>query len=93
MAELRVSCTPSEDGWNCHVTVDEGGSRTEHQVSLTADDLRRYGGESAAPEGLVEESFRFLLKREPKEAILGRFELPVIGRYFPEYEAAIRRRL
>jgi hypothetical protein len=35
----------------------------------------------------------FLLEREPKESILGQFDLPVIGRYFPEYERDIRKRL
>ena len=31
----------------------------------------------------------FLLAREPRESILGRFDLPLIGRYFPEYEREI----
>ena len=30
-----------------------------------------------------------LLEREPKEAILRKFELPVIERYFPEYVGRI----
>jgi len=42
---------------------------------------------------LVSESFRFLLERESVGAILQRFELPVIGQYFPEYSQEIRRRL
>jgi hypothetical protein len=46
-----------------------------------------------APERVLEESFRFLLEREPNTSILERFELPVIARYFPEYEREIRRRL
>jgi hypothetical protein len=41
----------------------------------------------------VEESFRFLLEREPKESILRRFNLTVISRYFPEYEREIKTRL
>jgi hypothetical protein len=41
----------------------------------------------------VTESFRFLLEREPKESILGSFDLTVIGRYFPEYEREIAKRL
>jgi hypothetical protein len=41
----------------------------------------------------VEASFRFLLEREPREAILRRFELPLIGHFFAEYEAEIGRRL
>ena len=31
-----------------------------------------------------------LLEREPKESILGRFDVSVIGRYFPDFESAIR---
>ena len=42
---------------------------------------------------LVRASFEFLLEREAKESILTRFDLPVIGRYFPEYEPEIRKRL
>ena len=33
--------------------------------------------------------FRFLLDREPKEAILARFDISVIGRYFPEFGAEL----
>ena len=36
---------------------------------------------------------RFLLEREPKESILSRFDLPIISRYFPEYEEEIGERL
>jgi hypothetical protein len=35
----------------------------------------------------------FLLERESPESILSRFELSVIGHYFPEYPGTIRRRL
>ena len=38
-------------------------------------------------------AFDFLLTREPRESILRRFDLPVIGRYFPEWEAEVARRL
>jgi hypothetical protein len=46
----------------------------------------------ADPTRLVRESFEFLLAREPRESILRSFELPVIGRYFPEWETEIRPR-
>ena len=42
------------------------------------------------PEDLVRRSFEFLLEREPRTSILREFDLPVIGRYFPEYEREIR---
>jgi hypothetical protein len=74
------------------VTVEEQGSRTVHDVTATADDVERYAS-GAAPERLVEASFEFLLEREPKEAILSRFALPVIERYFPEYPDRVREKL
>ena len=42
---------------------------------------------------LVELSFEFLLERESNTSILRRFDLPLIGNYFPEYEQAIRKLL
>ena len=32
-----------------------------------------------------------LLDREPKESILGRFDVTAISRYFPEFERAMPR--
>ena len=36
---------------------------------------------------------RFLLDREPKELILGAFDISVIRRYFPEFDDALSRYL
>ncbi len=74
------------------VEVREGGSSTRHTVTLDRAALERFGGGVPA-ERLLEESFRFLLEREPKESILRRFEISVIGRYFPEFESEIRGRV
>ena len=41
------------------------------------------------PDALVRAAFDFLLTREPRESILRRFDLPVIGRYFPGWEAEV----
>jgi hypothetical protein len=75
------------------VRVIEGRSETQHSVTLRPSDHQRLAGGSAEPEELIRKSFEFLLEREPKESILSRFDLPVIARYFPEYEREIRRRL
>jgi hypothetical protein len=72
------------------VTVEEGQSRSVHEVTADAAHVSRYAPGTAAAE-LIEASFRFLLEREPKESILARFELPVIERYFPEYPRAIQK--
>jgi len=74
------------------VTVEEDGTKTEHEVTVTAADVARYAPGSSA-EALLAASFAFLLENEPKESILRRFELPVIERYFPEYARVIRKRV
>lgn len=74
------------------VTV-QGQTTTRHTVRLTAEDHHRLSGGKSGPEELLEESFRFLLEREPNTSILERFDLPLIGRYFPEYEQEIVTRL
>ena len=67
------------------VTIREGGSETQHSVTASAADVARLGNGVPA-EAVIDAAFRFLLDREPKETILGRFELMVIARYFPEFE-------
>ena len=75
------------------VTVIEGGSQTEHTVSLKAAYYEKLTKKQVPEEVLIERSFRFLLEREPKESILRQFDLPLIGRYFPDFESEIRKRL
>jgi hypothetical protein len=74
------------------VTVRDERSATHHEVTVWPSDIERYSP-GADPAVLIEESFVFLLEREPKEAIMKRFELPVIERYFPEYRGQIGTRL
>ena len=75
------------------VTIDEGGRRTTHTVTVTLEDLDRYAPAGTTAERLLEASFEFLLEREPASAILSTFALPVIERYFPEYPREIRKRI
>ena len=73
------------------VTVREGDSSTEHDVTLSAHDLDRLGATYRSPEDLVSACISFLLQREPKESILPTFDVSVIGGYFPEFERTIAR--
>jgi hypothetical protein len=70
------------------VTV-EGRSVTTHKVTVSAAYYEKLTGGKVPAEVLVEKSFEFLLAREPNTSILRSFDLPVIGRYFPEYERVI----
>ena len=74
------------------VTVEDAGGSTRHEVTVWPSDIERYAP-GAMPEELIEASFVFLLEREPKEAIMSRFELPVIERYFPDYRTHIAQML
>ena len=80
----------SGDQYEVRVT---NGTDTTHQVTLNEADRVRLGGADISGDALIAESFRFLLEREPNTSILPKFDLPVIGTYFPEYEQEIRQRL
>jgi hypothetical protein len=78
--------------WACAVGIDDGdGAPTRHDVTVTIGDLADLAPGATEPTDLLRRSFEFLLEREPKRSILRRFDLPMIGRYFPEYERTIRR--
>jgi hypothetical protein len=81
MADISITCA---EGRTYAVTVD-GTSR--HRVSVP----EHFGDEGL--ERVVRVSFEFLLEREPASSILPEFSLDVIGRYFPEYEGELARRL
>jgi hypothetical protein len=81
--------------------IDEDGDRERfrvrlndhtYDVTVSATDKGELAP-AAQTEALVRESFAFLLEREPLGAILPRFDLSVIQRYFPEYRTEIKRRL
>jgi hypothetical protein len=75
-----------DDQWQVTVT---SRTTTHHKVKVTAADVERFTGGRATAEQLLLASFAFLLEREPNTSILGEFELPLISRYFPEYEQQI----
>ncbi|MDY7077988.1 MAG: hypothetical protein SXV54_13820 [Chloroflexota bacterium] len=93
MANIEVQKTDHGYTYELQVTVKEGRGESRHRVTLQKADYERLSGGKVSPEALVTESFRFLLEREPKESILRSFDLTAIGRYFPEYEREIARRL
>jgi hypothetical protein len=92
VSKVEVIAAVVGDGWVGRVTV-RNGSETHHRVRVSRADLARIAPGAADPVSLVEASFAFLLERESKESILREFDLTVIGRYFPDYEREIGRRL
>ena len=93
MMPLRVDCERGDGGWHCAVRVGDDAAATHHEVSVGDAVLERLAPAAVEPTGLVRASFEFLLERERRESILRRFDLPVIGRYFADYEARIREEM
>ncbi len=83
MNQILVEQREEKDtAWTFNIEVD--GSA--HIVTVPKEYWKKLTQGQEEPESLVRRSFEFLLAREPKESILREFELPVIQRYFPEYE-------
>ena len=71
-----------------------GTSRaTTHHVDVPAGLAVKLGGAGTSDERLVEESFRYLLEREPNTSILRDFSIDRIGDYFPGWADEVTRRL
>ncbi len=89
---LHVSCESQQDGWRCSVTVGDDADATEHTVQVERETLNALAPGST-PDELVRASFEFLLEREPRQSIMRSFDLPIISRFFADYEPEIKRRL
>lgn len=83
---ISVTQTGHSDPLGFDVSISDGSSETRHHVTMSRQDFEALSGGRCTPERCIEASFRFLLDREPKEAILTRFDVSVIARYFPEFE-------
>lgn len=75
------------------VRVIENQTQTSHVVTVRKSDHERIAACKIEPAELVRRSFEFLLENGPKESILARFDLSMIGRYFPVFESEMKRRL
>lgn len=90
---IEVRRTADGDPLEFEVVVREGKGETRHHVTMAREDCDRLTAGKHTPERCLEAAFRFLLDREPKESILGRFDVTVISRYFPEFERELPRYL
>jgi hypothetical protein len=86
MAKIQVKAV----GENRYEVTVIGRSPTTHIVTVLEAYAAKLSNGTVSTEKLIEKSFEFLLEREPNTSILRSFELSVIGRYFPEYEEAIK---
>ena len=95
MPEIEVSRTDVEQFMSrFHVrVVDDDGSATEHDVTLSRADHERLANGYPSVEAFVRSCFEFLLDREPKESIFRSFDVSQIATYFPEFDREIAQPL
>ena len=90
---IDVTRQAGTDPLTFEVVIREGRSESRHHVTMSRANCERWTRAGHTPEACVEAAFRFLLDREAKESILGRFDVSVISRYFPEFEQELARYL
>ena len=90
---VEVVQTGSGDPLEFDVTVADGRGETRHRVTMSKATYQKLTAGKVGAEQCIRAAFSFLLEREPKESILSRFDVTVIGRYFPSFEREIGRYL
>ncbi len=61
-------------------------TETTHQVTISDTFITKYQIKKLTKKEIIEKSFIFLLERESNTSILRKFDIEVIGNYFPEYK-------
>ncbi|MBF0189324.1 MAG: hypothetical protein HQL50_15475 [Magnetococcales bacterium] len=79
----------SDGPYTFEVTVSETNGSTRHAVTMSDATWKSLAKGQGTLEQCIEASFRFLLDNEPKEAILSRFDVMVITRYFPNFASEL----
>jgi len=87
---IVVRQTGSGDPMEFEVEVRDRDGQTRHHVTMSQATYAALAG-GRAPQVFIQAAFAFLLDREAKESILARFDVTVIGRYFPDFEREIGR--
>ena len=82
---IKVVQSKSNDPMLFNVTVQEAGSETHHQVTMSNETYEDLTGGKGDPGRCIEAAIEFLLEREPKESILSSFDVTVISRYFTSF--------
>lgn len=83
---IEVKQTGDGDPLPFEVVIRDARGTGRYAVTMSRHDHERLTGNDVPPAEVVEAAFRFLLDREPRDAILPQFDLSVISRYFPEFE-------
>ena len=90
MAKIEVE---QLDDTKYRVTIEGPEKTTTHEVTIDHPYVERLTGGWHTTETLLEQTFEFMLEREPNTLILKRFEITTLPRYFPDYERRVKELL
>ena len=93
MLEVVVWVEEASGGWSAKVRVVEGRGESSHEITMDRETYKQLAKGLIPPEECFRRAFEFLLARESKESILGKFDITEISRYFPEFEEEFHRGL
>ena len=89
MSDTAISVSPvGADALTFDVAVRDTLGASRHRVTLSVGEAARWAKLGATPSQCVQAAMRFLLDREPKDSILGAFDMRVIRGYFPDFDDA-----
>jgi len=88
---IKVQQLKQSDPFEFKVTVVEKSGETNHEVTMAQATYLKLTNGEIEPNRCIQAAFEFLLDREPKEAILSRFDVTVISRYFPGFEKDLKK--
>ena len=80
-------------GAHTYAVEIESHPEVTHTVTMSREDYLALSGGRCTQEWVLVQAFHFLLEREPASAILQRFDIRDIARYFPEFDAEMQGRL
>ncbi|MFG1293901.1 hypothetical protein [Xanthobacter versatilis] len=86
MAMIEVRQSAGGDPLKFAVVVRDDAGETRHVVTMAPATYQELTAGAHSPVKCIEAAFRFLLDREAKEQILGRFDMGVIPYYYPDFQ-------
>ena len=90
--EIRVTeANQREEGWTFLVELGHSEGLVEYFVDVDRDYWTRLTNRRVEPSELVKETFKFLLGKQSKEAILKKFNIADMVGQFHNFESEIKR--
>lgn len=94
MADVQiVSSDETADGYRFAVTVDEAGTRTSHEVTMSHADYERWGDEGVSPRAVARRCVELLLGRHAQSDLMPTFDIREAVQLYPAFEIESHRRI